>query len=55
MKIATIKLDWERSTKGTHVYSDPQGDACIPTVYIRKSAFKDSVPERIQLTIETAE
>lgn len=43
----TIKLHYERSTKGTHVFSchpSVQQTASIPSLYIRKSAFADRNP-----------
>jgi hypothetical protein len=46
----TLTLD--RSTKGTHVYKNDADDAPIPSLYIKKSAFKDpeNPPKKIELS-----
>ena len=43
----------KRSTKGTHVYGNEDDDAPIPSLYIKRSAFKDpdSPPKKIEITI----
>ena len=48
----TLKLG--RETKGTHVYKNDDDDAPIPSLYIKKSAFKDpeSPPKTITLEIK---
>ena len=30
----TIKMDWSKSTKGTHVYSNSEPDTPVSTIYI---------------------
>ena len=57
MNIAKIKLVYERSTKGTHVYGDPMQAGILNTLYIGKAGFKgsDAIPEAIMVTIDTTE
>jgi len=51
MKTIEVKLTYDKSTKGTHVFKDHSLDAPIPTVYIKRSAFDDSIPDVIKLTV----
>ena len=44
-------LEFTKSTKGTHVYANHNDDAPIPTIYIRKSAFKGTPPSIISITV----
>ena len=46
----TMKLD--RETKGTHVYKNEDEGAPIPSVYIKKSAFKGDPPATITIDIK---
>lgn len=47
----TLKLD--RETKGTQVYKNDDEGAPIPSVYIKKSAFKtDEAPKSITIEIK---
>jgi hypothetical protein len=48
----TLKFD--RETKGTNVYKNGDDDAPIPSLYIKKTAFKKGDPPKT-LTIEIAE
>jgi hypothetical protein len=52
----TVEMNFERSTKGTHVFSAKEDTAPVPTLYVRKSGFdgKVEVPESIIVTIESA-
>lgn len=52
-----INLFWKKETKNTHVYEDTSDEAFIPTLYIRKEAFKEhgEAPEEIQITVEFLE
>lgn len=46
----TLKL--ERETKGTFVFKNDEDNAPIPSLYIRKSAFKGKeAPESIKIDI----
>lgn len=45
------KLKWERETKGTHVYKNDEDDAPIPSLYIKKTAFKGDAPKAITVDI----
>jgi hypothetical protein len=47
-------LKFERDTKGTHVYKNDEDDAPIPSLYVKKTAFKKGDPPKT-LTIEIAE
>lgn len=49
-----IKLTKDRDTKGTFVYKNADDDATIPSLYIKKSAFKGDAPESITVTVEEA-
>lgn len=43
----------ERDTKGTFVYKNEDASAPIPSVYIKKAAFKDGkAPEEITIEIK---
>ena len=48
----TIIMNWSKSTKGTHVYSNSEPDTPVSTIYIKRSALPDKVPGDITLTIE---
>lgn len=49
----TLRLD--RSTKGTHVYTDGAPDAPVPTLYIKKGALPSPAPEVIEIIITVPE
>jgi hypothetical protein len=49
-----VELAFERSTKGTHVFSAADDSAVVPTLYVKKTAF-EKPPERITLTIAAAD
>lgn len=46
------KLKHDRETKGTHVYKNDEENAPIPSLYIKKSAFKGDAPETITVEIK---
>ena len=48
----TIKMEWLKSTKGTHVYSNDDPDTPITTVYIKRSGLPADAPDHVNLTIE---
>jgi hypothetical protein len=50
--LITTKLTKARDTKGTFVYKNDAQDAAIPSLYIKKTAFKGDAPETITITIE---
>lgn len=52
MKAIKVTLTKSRDTKGTFVYKDDSDNTPVPSLYIRKSAFKGDAPEQITLTIE---
>lgn len=50
-----VTLRLTKSTKGTHVYSEPDTTEVktFPTIYIQKSAFPSGkVPQTVTVTIE---
>ncbi len=51
----TIELTYERSTKGTHVFSASDPAAPVPTLYVRKDALGAEPPKKIALTIAATE
>lgn len=46
------KLTKDRDTKGTYVYKNGDDNAPVPSLYIKKSAFKGDAPESITLSVE---
>lgn len=48
------KLTKSRDTKGTYVYKNEEDNSPIPSLYIKKSAFKGDAPEAITVSIEEA-
>lgn len=51
----TIKMEWSKSTKGTHVYANNESDTPVPTIYIKKTGLPSEAPKNIILTIEYEE
>ena len=47
-----LKLQYKKSTKGTHVFGNDEPEAPIPTLYIKRSAFSGELPKTLILTIE---
>ena len=48
----TIKMDWTKSTKGTHVYSNNDPSSPVSTIYIKRSGLPSDAPTTITLTLE---
>jgi len=48
----TIVLAYRKSTKGTHVFGSDSQEAFIPSLYVRKTAFGDTLPKEIKITME---
>ena len=46
-----IKMQFVKSTKGTHVYGDSSPEAPIPSVYIKRAALPTNPPASIEITI----
>ena len=46
--IHPIRMTYKKSTKNTHVFQNE--DSHIPTLYIRKEAFR-KLPEEIEVTV----
>lgn len=47
-----IKMKKARDTKNTEVYKNEADDAAIPSLYIKKSAFKGEAPDEITVEIK---
>jgi hypothetical protein len=48
----TIKMEWSKETKGTHVYTNSESDTPVPTIYIKKNGLPIEAPRNITLTVE---
>lgn len=48
-------LIYKKSTKGTYVFGSDKQDAVIPSLYVRKHAFKGEPPKGIEITIKEVE
>ena len=48
----TIKMEWVKATKGTHVYANNEPEAPVSTLYIKKSGLPSDAPHSITLTID---
>jgi hypothetical protein len=48
----TIKMEWVKSTKGTHVYGNSDPETSVATIYIKRSGLPSEPPGHITLTIE---
>lgn len=47
-----IKLEWSKSTKGTHVYANNESESLVSTIYIKRSGLPEEAPRNIMLTLE---
>jgi len=47
-----VTMTHDRETKGTHVYKDSNDTAPIPSLYIKKAAFKDEAPKTLTVEIK---
>lgn len=51
-----VKMQFSKSTKGTHVYTAIDGgEDVIPTIYIKRGALPKVAPQSITITIEVNE
>jgi len=50
-----IKMNWTKSTKGTHVYANNEPDSPISSIYIKRSGLPSDAPDSITLTIDYEE
>ena len=48
----TIRMEWVKSTKGTHVYGNDEPESLVSTIYIKRSGLPSDAPRNITLTIE---
>ena len=53
-KAIKVDMNFDRSTKGTHVFTATSDTAPVPTLYVRKSGFDGDVPDSVTVTIESA-
>lgn len=47
----TVILHLNRETKNTYRFDDANEDSAIPSLYVKKAAFKDGAPESITVTV----
>lgn len=47
----TVQMSKDKETKGAVRYADATEGSVLPTVYVRKGAFPDGMPEAITVTI----
>ena len=56
MKTITAKLEFSKSTAGTHVYMEdpatPRAQKVFPTIYLQKHTLPDPPPSTITVTVE---
>lgn len=50
-KVVEQELDFERDTKGTHIFSTKADGAKVTNVYVKKGAFEGDVPSKVTLTL----
>lgn len=48
------EMEFTKSTKGTHVFTDSNENAPVTTLYIQRSAFQGDPPANITLNITEA-
>jgi hypothetical protein len=48
----TIKMNWSKSTKGTHVYANDEPGTPVSSLYIKRSGLPSEAPAIITLTID---
>ena len=51
----TVTLNFLRSTKNTHVYTDSDPNTVLPSQYIKKTGLPTPAPLEITVTIEWKE
>jgi len=47
-----LEMNYKKSTKGTHVYSDDSSDSPVPSLYIKRDALPTEPPKVIKVMIE---
>ncbi len=48
----TIEMNWSKSTKGTHVYTNDEPDTPVSSIYIKRNGLPSKAPAKITLTID---
>lgn len=51
-KTIVQEMTFDKSTKGTHVFSATDDAAAVPTLYVRKTGLEGVQPESVKLTLE---
>lgn len=51
-KTIVQEMTFDKSTKGTHVFTATDDAAPVPTLYVRKSGLDGEQPESLKLTLE---
>jgi len=46
-----VTMQYSKSTKNTHVYSDESPDSPVPSIYIKRIAFEGKQPAEIEVSI----
>ena len=49
-----VKLNFERDTKGTHVFSTEDKEQAVTNIYVKKGKLGDPTPHSINVTVEGA-
>ena len=45
-------MEFNKSTKGTHVYANSEADSAVSSIYIKRSELPSEPPVNITLTID---
>ena len=48
----TIIMEFNKSTKGTHVYANNEAESPVSSIYIKRSGLPSEPPVNITLTID---
>lgn len=46
------EMTFDKSTKGTHVFTANDDTAAVPTLYVKKTGLPGEQPESVKLTLE---
>jgi hypothetical protein len=46
-----VELEFDKSTPGTHLFKDSGDNPKIPSLYVRKHAFKGAAPKSLTVTV----
>lgn len=48
----TVTLALSRETKNTFRFDDPSEDSVLPSLYVKKSAWKGQAPDSVTVTVK---